>query len=865
MALSLPSSFSFPPATSQWGGGATALTSRGPHYFYVSVSTSGAPGPGVVMETVYGRGFVDAVAFDTLSCWSTPVPVTTPPLMSVSRKDGQGTPITAPSGVFAIGDRADGIFLIWIDSAGSVWGSRSEKPGSWGPRFQFAGVTVALPASGTPSYGLSAYWYGDTLVLVWWGSNGPNATAFPSANLKPSSSSNSGAAWTSSASVTFPSGKPANPCVSAVLVGMPCIANPNAPAGGSYVATSSAADTTSFQPVVFLSVSDTTGTSSPFDVYCWFIDPATALPTSTPYENYPQLSGATLGTFTVDPSGVVFLYWQVPGAADLAFAAYTDQASGMALATTATSTIALPGTAAPPSIAYVIGAESKTSIGATLTGGSATALPSASAQVYLSVFGLKATAGSNSGSGVLFFAHYSTLHRVASYINLAYVAQDGAPLPAIVAKGIIDGPIPIPSQNLVMYNDDGTAGTIKPWDFYKSIAKIVYGENSARDVTHLVAVTGEVVKSHELNVLGGYQAEASVSLGFGEGANASVSYPLLAESLLGGSEKQWSKSEEQEKSLSLGVATVNEANVIGLTTRVLPPPPGADQPVLNQQGFVFGSTLAIVPVALYSLPPGATELSGRPSMVTFFPRSVMHVGAHYTANYAFTPGNLATYSVENINQKMADAYTDWLPKKKNGAVDPFGAAYSSNYFKNVVEKHALRIGPGGKNYLEFSVSNDGLSETRFNLSQERFREWAVTVSKSTYKASVSSDAASILGAGATIDYKSGKQVTFTANTTQQLDESREWGISVSIDDFPQATLPNQGQICGYTFRLYFLPSNPLWVQELLCFSDYNDSEVNPANAGRPLDPGAAPWKIMFVVEQDSVVKLTAPTPPAATS
>jgi hypothetical protein len=860
MPLSLPSNFTFPPSANQWGGGATALTSRGPHYFYVSLDVSKAPNvPGVVMETIYGRGFVDALAFNNKACWSAPAPVLTPPLMSVSRKDGDGNPISAPSGLFAIDDRADGIFLIWTDASGNVWGSHSEKAGVWGPRFQFAGVTVPIPDGAGRTYGVSAYWSSDNLVLVWWGGNGTGlmATSFPAANLQPSSSSASGAAWASASSVKIgllSSPVPANPCVSVVAVAMPCKDN----GSGGFVAPASQADTTSFQQVTFISLSDTT-TTTPIVIWCVFVDTLSGLPSLNPYQNFAAMENATVGTFTIDPSGVVYLYWQGTANSNLVRTQFTDQASGMVLSSVLNATLTCPGSAAPPSIAYVIGRESRASIGATLTDGTATSLPSVSAQAYLSVFLLGGVTGADPGSGILYFEHYATLHRVASNINLAYIGSDGQTLPAIVAKGIIDGPIPVPGQNLVVYNEEGTAGTIAPWDFFKPIARIVYGENSARDITHLVAVSGEVVKSHEVNVLGGYQAELSGSLGVNLGKDGrvgvGVSYPLISASFLGGTEKQWSSGKEHDATLSMGIATVNEANVVGLTTRVLPPPSGATNPVLNQQGFVFGSTLSIVPVALYSLPPDATALSGRPTMVTFFPRSVMHVGAHYNANYAFTPGDLTTYSVESINGKMAAVYSDWT-KKNPGASDPFGTAYSNNYFKNVVEKHALRIGPGGKNYLEFSVANDGMSETRFDLSQERFREWAVTVSKSTYKASVDSDGAAILGGGATVDRKNGKEVTFTANTTQRLEQSDQWGISVAIDGFPQATMPGQGQVCGYTFRLYFLPSNPLWVQELLCFSDYNNTATNPANAGRPLDPGAAPWKIMFVVEQDSIVTLT---------
>jgi hypothetical protein len=477
-------------------------------------------------------------------------------------------------------------------------------------------------------------------------------------------------------------------------------------------------------------------------------------------------------------------------------------------------------------------------------------LRTVASDVYRFVF---VTDSAQNPSQVKVAIQYYGARHVVETINDLYTSGT-ARQQALVAKGIIDGPMPVPQQNVRLTSQ---GGTISDWELYKPIGRVSYGTNRSEETTHKVTIDGSIGVDATFEAAAGIVFETSAELGFLRIFSVQGSAGSLTEMF--GVKTEMTTKLSFDSTLGWGTATVREDNVIGLT-RIVPATgsaPGENAtPMVGTQGFVSGSSLSALCRAIaFEDPQRPGQLPARPSLISVMPVTRVQLVSHYTADYEYTPGDLNSYSIPNINRKMNAAYTNWKSQNPN-ARDPFGSDYLmeddyNGYFEKVVQKSALPIGPGGRRYLEFSVSNDGLCDTRFDLTKLNFWEWGTRIDASFYRAVTWENEINVAGFDVQSYLEAGVSFDVGAGYTAESERSDQWGISAEIENFPEAVRP--GDVCAYSFRLYLLPADNRWAQEVLCFSDYNRLAEN---ALKPIDPNSRPWKIMFVVDPSSVTTLS---------
>lgn len=837
------------PCANQNGTGCAAVLPTKLWYFFRTQQGASSSPTMILMRTTFSAAFVDAEAFLNPDAWAIPVQVEIPALAGYLETIAAGgtptsNPVHNPVCLFAltVGQR---IYLFWSDSSGRLMGSRSAGEDLWEPAFLLDGVTVAPGLS----HAVSGYLFNGRLILAWIGVVDGNYrvlfNSFSEDRVAPNADG-SGLVW--------------SPDVAALMEGPGFTIHSTPTLAASWTvlpAAGSIGSTTTSVPVGFFA----SGTSTGQFVFCYELDRTTGLPTA-PYGQSAIYSGTAYGSvLDLDASNTMFAYilaqdrqvsrrplMDANGALRHDTASDTD-------ADTAVISGGLTLTSYDiPQVAYVSGSQRQGEL-RTSDAPDAAVLATVATPLYQFIFSSVADTPSSIWVWIKF---YGTRH-VVTTVNELYHSDgsinDQAEQRALVVKGIIDGPLPVPGENLRMMSQ---GGTVSPWDLYKPIGKVTYGKNRTDNTTHQVTVSGMRGKSFSFSGSAGVDQEIdySWSVGAEEGliveAEESEGGSLTAFSLvemLGGRTDR-STQTTREKIVRTGQATVHESNVVGLT-RVLPSGAASEDapPILSDQAYIAGAALSVVCLAVAfedPLRPGL--LPARPSSVTLLPQTAVQLAAHYTADYAFTPGDLASYATDRIDDRMRTAYTNWR-NANPGADDPFGDDYN-DYFAKVIEPCALAIGGGGRRYLEISITNDGFTETKFDLTSFNFEEWGTTVDKSTYSAGTWENSVNVYGFEFKSYLESGSSFDFSAGYTDSTDRSERWGVSAELFNFPQAT--HSGHVSSYTLRVYFLPADNRWTQEVRCFSDYS---LRADNATKPLDPNSRPWKIMFAVDPASIARM----------
>ncbi|WP_434424386.1 hypothetical protein [Nannocystis pusilla] len=826
------------PGATQFDTGAIAALPGKLWYFFRGPRSSD-DATVVVQRITFATAFVDAEAFENPDAWAAPIEVAVPSLAGyreavAAAETPEGSPIEGAQGLFAL-TVGPTIYLFWIDAAGALFGTRSAGEDLWEPAFRVEGVSVAADVV----HAVTGYVFKDRIVLGWLGVGVHDTpvyfNSFDPAAIAPARSG-SGLVWPGAAApfmaVDFPPLTPGQISVSAAWTVLPCVlGSDGAPIGMTGQGSPGSA------PVAFVAVDWTTARS----LYTFLLDPTTGMPGSN-YTSAATLDSAgRLPSLDLDASNTMYVYesnihvqlQRQP----LMSTAGTFQVGAAALVET-------DGTPVPskyaPQIAYVAGSSRQSRL-ATSSDPGATELVTIATDLYRFVF----IASDTRGPVALHIQFYGTRHIVTT-INDLYVNDQVNPdarQQALVVKGIVDGPLPVPGENLVMSSQ---GGTVTPWDLYKPIGSVTYGTSETASTTHEATVKGSFGVDASFSISAGIDDEYTASVGI---VVAETSKKLGALTEMVGIKTSLSVDFAYDHIWRTGTAQTEEANVIGLT-RVLPSgAPSEDAPpVLSTQAHVSGAALSIVCLALvFEDPQHPGVLPSRPSMVTFMPSTKLGLSASYTADYAFTPGDLSSYSPDRVTQRMAAAYQAWRAANP-GADDPFGSDYEQ-YFEKVVQRSALRIGAGGRNYLEFSVTDDGLGETHVDMSRFDFQEWGTTIDGSFYLAGTWENLVNVAGLELKSYLEAGVTLGVGGGYREDSQRNEGWGISASIDNFPQATRP--GQVCAYTFRLYFMPADNRWAREVMCFSDY---DRQPANGIKPIDPGSRPWKIMFFVDPASIVR-----------
>jgi hypothetical protein len=842
----------------QQAGGSAVVYGDNLWYFYLDTS-------GQVQRVTFDTRFVDSNAFGNVDAWSPAAVVMVPPLSAFTDPGGdpsatEGVPVTSSSApVAVVFDKF--IYLLWTDSKGSVYGTFSDGDDEWTPQFQLLDSeghpiqSVVSKSSGSTA-SIAAYAFGTRVVVSFIAASSTSlwSASFPAGAIMPAASSGlqwksdtaSVAAFASGDPATFSNGGQHRLQLSAVWSIIPCKVGTDAKPqidGANWGS----------GPFVTFCVADESANS--VCVLSNVIDSSTGLPQY--YDGYApdakQLqAGFSAGTVDVGPDNTLMIY------CSLTTTGYTNQGFAVQLTrypqpTDSTVWLGFPYQTTtfdaiyyvePPIVAFVGGT---TKAGRLSTGkGKGKSVSTQATKYYRMLFYRDAT----SGNLAVYVAYHGTMNLVESIGSLC-VKNGNVKQGVLAIHGIVDGPIPIPVENLVQLSK---GGTVTEWDLFKPIASVTYGTSDSDTSTYKVDVGGSI------GISGSF--EASVTTGEDE------EFTLFGEEFIGESSKE-TTGFKVSASLKIsgdyvhtwGTESTFESETVALT-RVVPTPStqyDADSSLtLSNTGVISGTMTDFTARSLVWIASGQpTQLSNStvPIGVSLFPALTSQILKSYTADLCSTPGVLSSYSITAINRKMNDTYAAWLAT--NPSSDPFGVdyrcgEYGVGYFENVVEPNAQEIGPNGQRYLEFAMSNDGYQRSSCDLSNITGNEWSVGIDASLgleFSEEGEGDG-TLIGLTAAVEahLTLGGELEFNAKFTSTDEKKSGMSLHVEVENFPQGVLPNM--VVAYTWRMYLLKPDTRWTQEITLLSDYNSrADAVPVNAM------SAPWKIMFVVDEASIVTI----------
>jgi hypothetical protein len=368
--------------------------------------------------------------------------------------------------------------------------------------------------------------------------------------------------------------------------------------------------------------------------------------------------------------------------------------------------------------------------------------------------------------------------------------------PPTRVTGIIEGPLPIPKENVIGFGFGN-----KPVD----CGDISFTTQSG-DTDSLTAQVSAGV---------GYQTQGSIAVGAGFAWNVSVQANYV---------HNWNQQSNTtyiygitQNSLATETGVIPDGGFVGT-----PPPVLILTPYrfVDVNGNVIGDPTSTAD----------TDQAARFFSITLATNANVRQVFEYVP-FMVTPGNLPSYTPEEINTTMAALY-----KAKSIAKD------WTDYFQEVVLANAYKF--GGIPYLQFTRSLSTTTQGGFSQNSSSFTSNGFNFSASAYAGiAVNADIPGGFG-GFNSTTMAGFQVT--ANTNVGSGTTSQTGIMInSLDGIPMWADPDDRPdgIFSYTFLLFYLPppkSNPnLWATELAAFA-----QPNPKTT---VDPGSQPWKILFVV------------------
>lgn len=213
--------------------------------------------------------------------------------------------------------------------------------------------------------------------------------------------------------------------------------------------------------------------------------------------------------------------------------------------------------------------------------------------------------------------------------------------------------------------------------------------------------------------------------------------------------------------------------------------------------------------------------------------------------YSTRQGDLSSYTEAAINQKMRAAYLA-LPLEDQQKLHP---GYASNYFRDVIVPHAYAFeatsasDPEKGRYLSYHIGQGSMRET-YNEIRSAMREWGWEVNYSSYLG-VSGGSSASGGIGIfnveMVGFEAEALVGFTFSGSVNESGTHTDSLRLSVD--LSQVKPHYP---SYEVRLYLLPSNPLWAQEISLFSPNG-----PGLRGKVDLANSAPFKIFFRVIQNA--------------
>ncbi len=412
---------------------------------------------------------------------------------------------------------------------------------------------------------------------------------------------------------------------------------------------------------------------------------------------------------------------------------------------------------------------------------------------------------------------------------------------AQVVQGIIDGPIPIPNENIATFRYP--KGETK-------LGEITYGNTVSGSTSTSVqseVTVGVQFEEHFTAGLGpaykiGWDAGTGTASGFVQGTSLSTNKPFTA--LV-----ETDPVTKENRIAQTGIV-FSQTPTIRLTAYRFR---GADgkvwtDPTTQDSGVAPGSVMVNADLS--------DGLSGYPALYTPF---------------AVSPGDLISYTPQAWNARMQSLATRYGQ----------GQLYSgNNYFGKVIVGNAYSF--GGTKYLRVSWTPGSAPPVAFSSWTESFVERSWTMSSEFY-AGLSGGGGFEIGGVDTLHMEfemlAGTTTVDSGNT--EATTSQDWGITLEAGDEgwgPPPPISSDG-FERYTFRIYFLPAalsvpqtpsavSNIWVLELQNYLNKGggetlEVELSPSltktvtyppiqqpvvldSAG--IDPGAGCWRIVYVLE-----------------
>ena len=342
-----------------------------------------------------------------------------------------------------------------------------------------------------------------------------------------------------------------------------------------------------------------------------------------------------------------------------------------------------------------------------------------------------------------------------------------------VVTGIFDAPFPMPASNV--QNNNVAAGTV--------LGAVVYGSSQ--------------------------RSETQRSTDFSVGWGFSSSYQTTA-----GGGPAWNISFQAGSTSNSGSDTYSALlDATSIQTRV---EPGGN---IIPYGSVQSSNVIYTGTCYRVLDVNGDPLPGSPVVCTIIPTLSGVVSTSFNP-YLVVPGDVSSYTKEKINARASQ-----LGLLRSGETD---------YVADVIEKSALSF-PQNQNYLLWSQTADSQSAQGYLTSTEQWRETGWYLNSSIY---TGIDTGTTLSLGPVslwgFELQDLSGVNLSASHSVTTDQSTQ--VQLSVDSM-QIPLPVAGaDIASMTVRIYFLPSNARWIQELKDHSGLTLTDVN-----------SSPWRVFFLV------------------
>jgi hypothetical protein len=194
--------------------------------------------------------------------------------------------------------------------------------------------------------------------------------------------------------------------------------------------------------------------------------------------------------------------------------------------------------------------------------------------------------------------------------------------------------------------------------------------------------------------------------------------------------------------------------------------------------------------------------------------------------YLVVPGDLNSYTLESINAQAANI----------GLV-----SQGTDYVATVIEANALPIGVGGENYMQYSISNGAQVTPGFVQINDNWTETSWTYDASVY-VGVSGGLQVSLDLGVTFaGFTQEDLAGFTLSASHSTTDDTSTQLQIQLQEVKWPVAIKETDINNCNFRLYLLPANQRWVQEL--------EQVLKMG----LDTNSQPWRIFFLVTSYSSV------------